>query len=275
MLLLAGAAAARGAERPPEYREHQDLTYYLDVAGARHPVRSPAGWEVRRGHILANVQRVMGPLPGPERGVPLDVRVEAEERVGSLRRRKLTYQSEPGDRVPAYLFLPEPAARPAAAVLCLHQTTRIGKDEPAGLGGDPSLHYALHLARRGCVTLAPDYPSFGEHRWDFAAARGYASGTMKSIWDNVRAVDLLQSLPEVDGARLGVLGHSLGGHGALFTAAFEPRLRAVVTSCGFTRFHRDDVPSWTGPRYMPRIASEFGSHPDRVPFDFRLGAILG
>jgi hypothetical protein len=42
----------------------------------------------------------------------------------------------------------------------------------------------------------------------------------------------------------------------------------VVTSCGFTSLRKDDLPSWTGPRYMPRIASEFGNDIRRLPFDF-------
>ncbi|HUE74767.1 MAG TPA: alpha/beta fold hydrolase [Pirellulaceae bacterium] len=90
----------------------------------------------------------------------------------------------------------------------------------------------------------------------------------KAVWDNVRAVDVLQSLAEVDPERIGVIGHSLGGHNALFTAAVEPRLKVIVSSCGFSTFVKDDVPSWTGPRYMPRIASEFGSDARQVPFDF-------
>ncbi len=70
---------------------------------------------------------------------------------------------------------------------------------------------------------------------------------MKAVWDNIRAVDLLVSLPEVNAARLAAVGHSLGGHNALCTAVFEPRLKAVVTSCGFTTFKKDDLPSWDRP----------------------------
>jgi dienelactone hydrolase len=92
---------------------------------------------------------------------------------------------------------------------------------------------------------------------------------MKAVWDNVRAVDLLEALPEVDAGRIGVIGHSLGGHNGMFTALFEPRLKAIVSSCGFTTFRKDDVLSWAGPRYMPRIRSEFGSDAARVPFDFQ------
>ena len=144
----------------------------------------------------------------------------------------------------------------------------VGKDEPVGLSGAPNMHYAKELAERGYVVLAPDYPSLGEHKYDFAANPEYVSGTMKAIWDNMRAIDLLQSLPEVDGSRIGVIGHSLGGHNAMFTAAFDERLKAIVSSCGFSRFHKDDVPSWTGPRYMPRIATMYKNDADKLPFDF-------
>jgi acetyl esterase/lipase len=253
----------------PKYAEHQDLLYYLDAGGKKQPVQTVADWEIRRRHILAGMQRVMGELPGAAKRVPLDVRQVEEVRIENLLRRKITYQSESGDRVAAYLFVPAGAGeKKLPAVLCLHQTTALGKGEPAGLGGNPNLHYALHLAQRGYVTLAPDYPSFGEHAWDFDPQRGYASGTMKAIWDNLRAVDLLQSLPQVDAARIGCIGHSLGGHNAMFTAAFDSRIQVIVSSCGFSRFHKDDLPSWTGKRYMPRIASVYRNDAGRVPFDF-------
>jgi dienelactone hydrolase len=262
----------RGAEPAPRYAEHQDLSYYLDANGAKQPIKTPADWERRRQHILANMQVVMGPLPSAAKKVPLDVKQVEEVKVGDLVRRKITYQTEADDRVAAYLFLPpNSAGKKLPAVLCLHQTTAIGKGEPAGVGGLPNLHYALHLAQRGYVTLAPDYPSFGEHTYDFAPQHGYQSGTMKAIWDNQRAVDLLQALPEVDPERIGCIGHSLGGHNTMFTAAFDPRIKVLASSCGFTRFHKyynGKLAGWTSPRYMPKIASEYGNNPDQVPFDF-------
>ena len=262
------------AAQPPEYAEHQDLSYYLDAAGKRQPITTADDWQVRRAHIVAHLQRVTGRLPGESFRVPLAVQVLEERRIGKLICRKLSFQSDPFDRVPAWLFLPAaPAAERLPAALCLHQTTPAGKDEPAGFAGNPHMFYARELAERGYVTLAPDYPSLGEHAYDFSQHPEFASGTLKAVWDNRRAVDLLQSLAEVDPERIGVIGHSLGGHNALFTAAFEPRLKVIVSSCGFSTFTKDDVPSWTGPRYMPRIASQFGSDAGQVPFDF--AEILG
>lgn len=254
---------------PPDYAEHQDLGYYLDESGERRPIATAADWQVRRSHILAHLARVTGRLPGASLRVPLEVQVLEEKRDGNLIRRKLSYQSDPFDRVTAWLLLPaDSGGKKLPAMLCLHQTTGAGKDEPAGLAGNPHMHYARELAERGYVTLAPDYPSLGEHAYDFAQHPEFVSGTLKAVWDNMRAVDLLQSLAEVDPERIGVIGHSLGGHNALFTAALEPRLKVVVSSCGFSTLVKDDVPSWTGPRYMPRMASQFGSDAGKVPFDF-------
>ncbi|MFM9966337.1 MAG: alpha/beta hydrolase family protein [Planctomycetaceae bacterium] len=268
----------------PEYPNHQDLSFVLGRDGMKRDVKTLADSAIRREHILRHFQRVTGPLPSQLRRVPLDVKVIEEIKVGKLIRRKLTYQSDPTDRVSAYLFLPvAPAARLSPsekpnsgeppelrrpAMLCLQQTTNVGKDEPAGVRGDPGLKYALELAERGFIAIVPDYPSFGEHAYDFDPRHGYVSGTMKAVWDNIRAVDLLESLPEVDAERIGCIGHSLGGHNAIFTAVFEPRLKAIVSSCGFCSMQKDDVPSWTGPRYMPLIASEFKNDPKRLPFDF-------
>jgi dienelactone hydrolase len=221
--------------------------------------------------LLARMELVMGPLPGPERRVPLDVKVLEETPLEKSVRLKVDYAVEAGDRISAWLFLPKEKAGRRPAVLCLHPTNRpIGKDVVAGLGGKPNRAYALELAERGFVTLAPDYPNMGQHKFD-VYGRGYVSTTMKAIWDNMRAVDLLQSLPEVDRAHIGAIGHSLGGHNSIFTAVFDERIKAVVSCCGFTAFARyygGNLAGWSHAGYMPRIADVYGKDPKRMPFDF-------
>ena len=98
--------------------------------------------------------------------------------------------------------------------------------------------------------------------------RGYTSGTMKAIFDNIRAVDLLQSLTEVDGNRIGVIGHSLGVTTRFLPPPLSHDLKVIVSNCGFCRFHKDDVPSWTSAKYMPRLATVYENDPDKIPFDF-------
>ncbi|MBW3541323.1 MAG: alpha/beta fold hydrolase [Planctomycetes bacterium] len=258
--------------RPVTYDDHQRLMVVKED-GKTRPVASPSDWSLRRAHVLAAMQEVMGHLPGPLDRAPLNVEIVSREETPQYIRYELTYSAEQRDRVAAWLLVPLKLTRPAPAMLCLHQTTPLGKDEPAGFGGAADLHYAHELAVRGYVCLAPDYPGFGDSRWALSDHRGrygdgYASGTMKAIWNNIRALDLLESLPEVDRDRIGVVGHSLGGHNAIFTAAFDRRIAAVVCSSGFTAFSRDDIASWTGPRYMPRIRERYGSDAKKIPFDF-------
>jgi dienelactone hydrolase len=257
-----------------DYDDHRKVMHYR-IGDDVKPIAVAREWGVRRSHLRANMQLVMGQLPDPSRRVPLDVKTVSEEQADGYRRRKITFAAEPEDRVPAWLLLPNglsdrPHSHPA--MLCLHQTTKIGKDEPAGLGGLPNLHYAHELAQRGFVCIVPDYPSFGEYPYDFKTqGKHYASGSMKAIWNNLRAVDVLESVPQVDPDRIGVIGHSLGGHNALFTAVFDLRLNAVVPSCGFTPFHDyygGKLAGWTSDRYMPRIRDVYHNSPDEVPFDF-------
>lgn len=279
LFLLSLAVATPSIAAPPPYANHQDLTYYLAPDGARVPIRTPDDWEKRREHILTGMQEVMGPFPRPKTPVSLSVQTVEEHKEDGYIRRKIAYHTDDAKQtIRAWLLLPiderkvlrdTPLKRPA--VLCLHQTNVRGKDSPAGLFERHNVHYAKELAQRGYVTLAPDYPSFGEAKdYDFDADQ-YISGSMKAIYDNVRSIDLLQSLPEVDPKRIGCIGHSLGGHNTLFTAAFDPRIKASVTCCGFTSFHKykgGDFKGWTSSRYMPLIITKYKLSPDRMPFDF-------
>ena len=256
------------------YPDHSQLLVVRDTTGSFRPVKTKADWAERVSHIRANMQLVMGKLPDLSLRVPLDLEVVSDEQLPKYRRQKILFTPEPNDRVPAWLLIPNelPESGKIAAMVCLHQTTNIGKDEPAGLGGNSSLHYAHELAERGYLCLVPDYPSFGEYAYDFKTkGANYASGSMKAIWNNIRAVDLLESMPQVDKNRIGAIGHSLGGHNCLFTAVFDERLKAVVSSCGFTPFHdyyNGKLAGWTSDRYMPRIRDIYENNADRVPFDF-------
>ncbi len=274
LLLSCVPAALAGlawAGTVPSYPEKSRLLVYRDAKGGEHPVRSSEDWARRRAHVLAGMERVMGPLPDRGRKVPLDVRVTQEVKTDKYTRRLLTFAADEADRVPAYLFLPARPAGKRPAVLCLHPTHQeLGKGVAAGLGGKPDRHYAVHLAERGYVTLAPDYPNMGGYRYD-AYRNGYVSTTMKAIWNHMRAVDLLQALPEVDPARVGAIGHSLGGHNAMFVAVFDERIKCVVSNCGFCsfpRYFKGQLAGWAHDGYMPRLRTEYDLDPKKVPFDF-------
>ena len=257
------------------YPQSEPLLTFQDAQGEIRTVENGFDWGIRRWQIQKNLERVMGPLPDSSRRVPLEMRVEEEQEVDNYLRKKISYVAENGDRVPAFLLVPKAVEKNPGqkfpALLCLHPTSPLGKAQICGIDGKPSRFYAHELAKRGFICLAPDYPSFGDYTdYDFGSDL-YVSGTMKAIWNNVRGVDLLESLTSVDRDKIGAIGHSLGGHNALFTAVFDQRIRAVVTSCGFNAFedyYQGNLTGWTSDRYMPRIRTEFGKNPQRMPFDF-------
>ena len=265
------AAALAGAADPaPEYPDKFRLLEWRDGAGEAQPILSAEDWPKRRAHILANMEKVMGPLPGPERRVPLDVEILETENLPTLQRHKITYAATADYRVPAYLLVPRGLSRsePAPAMLCLPGTGG-SRGRTAGLGEDYP-RYALELAERGYVTLAPDYVLLGDLMVDPGEV-GFDSGTMMGIWNHIRAVDLLAAMEEVDPERIGTIGVSLGGHNSLFVAAFDERLKVAVTSSGFDSFldYKGGDPSgWCQPRYMMRIEEVYGKDPRRIPFDF-------
>jgi len=291
VVLLGGALTAHGQEGR---LDRANLLEYRAANGDIRPVRTVAEWQIRRAEILAAMQSIMGPVPGAGKRVPLDVRVEDEKDFGSYVRRLITYASEPGSRTPALLFIPKAALRDGAQVpgaLALMGTGGYKlADHPAQVDTAAMPHLGERLAARGIVAIAPAYPTLGfgarqhlrtEYAPDFRAL-GYESGTMKAIWDNMRALDVLESLPFVRRGRFGTIGHSLGGHNSIYTSVFDPRIEVVVSSCGFDAFldyYSEVTPSvwtpgrgWTQDRYMPKLG---GMDPKDIPFDFHelIGAL--
>lgn len=271
-------AAAPPTELPRLPRTN--LLVYRNRHGEMRAVESRSDWKQRRAEILHGLESVMGPLPGREKRVPLKVEVIEEVDCGAYLRRLIEYTSEPGSRIPAYLLIPKVLLAKnggrAHAILCPHPTDfKVGHGVVVGLGETNYPAYASELAERGFVTLAPAYPLLANYQPDVRAL-GYASGTMKAIWDNVRGFDLLESLPFVKRGGFGTIGHSLGGHNSVFTAVFDERIKVVVSSCGldlFTDYYGGNPDVWKAERgwcqlrYMPRLL-DFAGRLEDIPFDF-------
>lgn len=251
-------------------QSHQDLGWYPDRSGLPRPVKSVSDWKRRRQAVLSAMERVMGAVPSREKRGRVRCEVIEEVDCGDYVRRDIRYAAEPGDWVPAYLLIPKTALDGRArchGVLCLHQTHPAGRRVVVGLGQSPDDEYGVELVKRGYVCLAPAYPLLADYH-PALGGLGYQSGVMKAVWNNMRGLDLLESMPFVVRGRFGAIGHSLGGHTSLFTAAFDPRIRVVVSSCGFDSFidyMGGDIRGWTSSRYMPRLAE----YPQgEFPFDF-------
>lgn len=264
--------------------DRHNLLIYRDADGQTRPIKTVADWEHRRAGIVAAMQEIMGPLPGTEKRCPLDPEIHFEIDEGTFIQRRISFCPEPGERIPAYLLIPKAAMESSSprlpSVLAPLGTsmTREGFSEER-LNGDGlpqyGANYAHELAARGYIVLVPPFPHLGHYTPDLEAL-GYQSGIMKAIWNNKRGLDLLESFPFVRADRFGAVGHSLGGHNSIYTAVFEPRIRAVVSSCGFDSYldyyggqetHWQPGRGWAQNRYMPKLA-DYRGRLHEIPFDF-------
>jgi hypothetical protein len=181
--------------------------------------------EALRRRLLAAAGVEMTPCP-------LDIREHRTLVMDGYRIAKLTFQSKPGLRVTANLYRPDGSGR-RPAVLNVHGHYPEGKIAPlvAARGHD--------LAREGFVVLSVDAigagergtrPGAFEHHGAAGAPLFSAGETLlgAQVYDNMRAIDLLQSLGDVDKERIGVTGASGGGNQTLWISALDPRVKASV-----------------------------------------------
>ena len=176
--------------------------------------------------------------------------------------------------------------KPAPAILALHQTIKFGKDEVVGLKGFPDFAYGHELAMRGYTVLAPYQLTAGDRIYpgkdSFDSSPFYEqypdwSIVGKNLEDSKSAIDVLYALDYVDKDRIGVIGHSLGGHNAIFAAALDDRIKVAISNCGLSVFSEEEERmEWSledGYIYIPKLRRYFLDNID-APFDLHEVAAL-
>jgi dienelactone hydrolase len=301
-LVLVGAGAAHGdqpARHAPfdpaawlQVRKLGKLTVQTPQSGKPlQPLgaRTLKEWHKERGLYERAVRELIGPWP--ERRPALEARELEKVVTPKWTRYKVAYRSLPSkaahaSEIRAWLFVPAGRRGKVPAIIALHQTVPQGKDEPAGIKTPHAwMAYARYYAERGYVTLAPDAIGYGERTRGGTAATGFELADAAPIldthramtllglmlYDVTRAVDYLQSRPEVDPELIGVIGHSQGGFLTNFVLGLEPRLRVGVASCGYGLFRTDTDfgTRWAAKNsgYLPRLYL-YRKAPNELPVDF-------
>jgi dienelactone hydrolase len=167
-----------------------------------------------------------------------------EERCDGYIKRTVSYNVGPGERIRTYLLIPINKPLPRPALLTIHPTTPLGKEQT--IGNDPSPEgydraYGLHLVQRGYITLS--YDLLGANERNYPGYRSFSTEPFyqqfpdwsvrgKDIWDVSRGIDFLETVPEVDSSRIGSIGHSQGGGITIDAMSQEPRIKVGVSNCG-------------------------------------------
>lgn len=228
------------------------------------PDAGPTAWDAWQAAFRARLRERLGGLPAEVGQAPAVLSAAQPTEHAGYRRGYIEFESTPGAIVPAWLLVPNGLTGPAPAVIAVHGHG-YGVDDTVGINADGSdraepqgyhQDFAVALCRRGMVVIAPELRGFGRRREQSAVAEAPGSNSCHEaswwgmmlgkpllgsrVWDVLRALDLLQSLPEVDSGRIGIMGSSGGGAVTLFAAALDQRLRATVISNYFCTF-RDSI----------------------------------
>lgn len=232
LLPLFSARAQEGAARRHALViEHLKRTAAEISERALTEVNSLEDWQRQRPRRRSEVLYMLGLDPLPRR-TPLKARITGVLERPGYRIEKVAFQSLPGLYVTANLYLPANASGPLPAVLyvCGHS--------PHPLGAKTEYqHHGAWFAANGYACLIVDTLEFGEvaglhhgihdlNLWNWLSL-GYTPAGVE-VWNAMRAMDYLETRPEVDRRRIGMTGMSGGGSTTWFTAAVDERVVAAV-----------------------------------------------
>jgi dienelactone hydrolase len=276
-LLQAAAAATVASQIARAARPSRDVPWLAEIqnAPAKLPADAPKlgallvdaqgqrittvdAWESRREELRRWWLDFLGPLPAERKAAP-KLTILEEDRPEGVIRQLVRYEVEPGIPTEAYLLKPAELRGKAAGIAVFHSTVNYTIRQPAGLEGPPDKHFGLRYAKKGCVCFCPRnflWPQISTDRLDasgeakkFLDRAPRSKGMAKMLYDSLVAVDILSSLSDVDPARIGSVGHSLGAKETLYLAAFDERVKATVSSEGGigTKFSNWEATWYLGP----------------------------
>lgn len=202
----------------------------------------------------AHWREMLGIWPAGDERVPLEPEMHVVAERADHTVYAVTFGTLPDVRSFAHLLVPKRIEAPRPAVICQHGMGGTPHSIAGLVEEDDAYHkYGQRLAERGYVVLAPHCINFVEPRNLLHNKALLVGRTLMGleIWREIRAVDLLESLPEVDSERIGFYGLSQGGKMALWFPPLEPRIRATIISAFYNERTKKQLVA--SPHYRPFI----------------------
>jgi len=207
-----------------------------------------ADWQAAKPALREELFHMLGLSPRPEKS-PLQSETTAATEETEFIVERVHFQSMPGLYVTGNLYLPRNIDGPLPTVLYVCGHGKVKKDY-VSFGNKTHYHYhGAWFARNGYACLTIDTLQLGEieglhhgtynlDRW-WWNSRGYTPAGVEA-WNCIRALDYLETRPEVDVKRIGVTGRSGGGAYSWSIAALDDRIQCAVPVAGITSL-RDHV----------------------------------
>lgn len=266
--LIAASVMPAAAQTAGHYEIERDMPLFLD--SIKSELTYPLAWgnseitDYDLWHTTARDKVIELMLAPPPRANDYDVKVIAEEQRDGYTARKIEFNLTRYSRVTAYVLVPD-GEGPFPGIVALHDHGghyTIGKEKmirPFGVGQEvyddcdkwvndlyEGQYVGDYLARNGYVVISTDALFWGDrgrkegpdgNKFANVAGNFMMLGRNMSAWmtfEDMYATEFLASLPEVDAARIGCIGLSMGAYRSWMLAALSPIIRAGVAVCWMT-----------------------------------------
>jgi dienelactone hydrolase len=201
----------------PDYKTHFKMPEY----------KSRKEWEARRQDLQQQILSAAGLLPMPVK-TPLHPKVLRRLVYNDYAIETILLETLPGYFLGGNLYRPVGKKLPAPAILIPHGHWKKGRIEDQASYSVPAL--GINLARQGYIAFAYDMVGFNDTRQTPHSFGGWSEMLWAftpmglQLWNSIRSVDYLQSLPDVDGRRIAATGGSGGASQTFLLAAVDERI---------------------------------------------------
>ncbi|MEZ6124235.1 MAG: hypothetical protein R3C49_13820 [Planctomycetaceae bacterium] len=200
------------------YQSEADAVRQLERFASTYSTK--AEWEARAARIRKQILTGAGLVPLPAR-TPLNSIIHKRRTYPGYTVESAAFEASPGFFVYGNLYRPEKSTGKSPGILCPHGHAR-GRDG-GRLRADQQNRCAT-LARMGAVVFSYDMVGFGDSE-DLGWSHQHPQVLTLQTWSSIRALDFLQSLPDVNADLLAVTGCSGGGTQTFLLTAIDDRVK--------------------------------------------------